>query len=61
MLKGFKYYDLNDYMKLKFYKKIMGHAKRTTNNLFKLKTIKIKHIIIIKNIYIYLESSDPVA
>ena len=48
-------------MKFKIYKEITDHAKRMTNNLFKLKIIKIGRIITVKKKYIYFEFSDPVA
>ena len=61
-VKKFKYYDINDYMKFKIYKKTVSHAKRTTNNLFKLKIIKTERIITVKiYIYIYFEFPDSVA
>ena len=55
-IKRFKYYDLNNYIKFKIYKKTVGHVKRTTNDLFKLKIIKIRRIMAARGRYIYLES-----
>ena len=48
-------------MKFKIYKEIVGYAKRTMNNLFKLKIIKTERIIIIRKKHIYFEFSDLIA